>query len=128
MEKVCTACKVPKPLDQFFNNPLSADGLAYRCKRCVSDSAAASVTRMRLKVLAVLGGRCVRCDFDDQRALTIDHIAGGGCAHRKQEYGTGYGYYKRMLEDLTPYQALCWNCQHIKRIEEKEHRSAGSIL
>lgn len=33
--KVCTACNVHQPLDNFHNNRRNADGHAYTCKTCV---------------------------------------------------------------------------------------------
>jgi len=66
---------------------------------------------------------CAYCGFTDMRALTIDHIGGGGNAHRKQikrlSGGTFYCWLKR---NNYPggYQVLCANCQFIKRIVEGE--------
>src|SRR5437870_8547480 len=34
--------------------------------------------KLRRKVLLRLGSSCVRCGFDDERALQVDHINGGG--------------------------------------------------
>jgi hypothetical protein len=53
--------------------------------------------RMRLSVLEALGGECIRCGFDDKRALQIDHIKGE-----------------------NKYQLLCANCNWIKRVENNE--------
>lgn len=64
--------------------------------------------------------QCVRCGFGDIRALTIDHIAGGGHKHRK-EIKSIYPWLRR---NGYPggYQTLCMNCQFIKKIEEGENR------
>ena len=65
--------------------------------------------------------RCVRCGFEDIRALTIDHIAGNG-AQEKREKGTGEKFYYYLRKHGFPegYQTLCANCQFIKRVENKE--------
>jgi len=77
----------------------------------------------RNAIMDRLGHKCIRCGFEDPRALQIDHIDGGGRQHR---LAVGYGnrsYYKSILEDpnLTEkFQVLCANCNWIKRYEERE--------
>lgn len=66
---------------------------------------------------------CTKCGFDDIRALTLDHINGGGNQHRKKTNMIGGCYfYRRLRNDGFPkgYQTLCMNCQLIKKAENKE--------
>lgn len=68
---------------------------------------------------------CQRCEFRDVRALTVDHIDGGGCKHRKEVTGRPHGsldFYKWIIKNNFPpmFQILCSNCQSIKRWENKE--------
>lgn len=76
----------------------------------------------RNAILNLLGGRCVRCAFDDRRALQIDHVSGGG--RREQLIFGGGGYYARILEKVRAgsqdYQVLCANCNTIKKCERGE--------
>ena len=67
---------------------------------------------------------CVKCGFDDIRALTIDHIDGGGSKHIKElkmKRG-GSRFYNWLIKNNYPpgYQTLCMNCQLIKRFENNE--------
>lgn len=68
---------------------------------------------------------CVRCGFNDIRALSIDHIDGGG-KRQKEEIGVsrigGIGFYRWLIRNNFPegFQVLCMNCQFIKRIENHE--------
>lgn len=62
---------------------------------------------------------CVRCGFDDARALQIDHINGGGYRHLITS-GSHPKYYKSMLVEPEKYQILCANCNWIKRYEDQE--------
>ncbi len=64
---------------------------------------------------------CVKCGFDDIRALSIDHINGSGCTHRK-EIPSGTSMYLWLKRNNFPdgYQTLCMNCQYIKRITNGE--------
>jgi hypothetical protein len=67
---------------------------------------------------------CAKCGFNDIRALSIDHINGGGTKeiHRIQKEGDWF--YIRLRKEKFPegYQVLCMNCQFIKRHENKEYR------
>ena len=70
---------------------------------------------------------CVRCGFDDIRALSIDHINGNGAEERRR-LGVVHGrvnFYCWLQHEGYPdgYQTLCFNCQMIKKIENKEYGS-----
>ena len=81
--------------------------------------------RLRTEVLTHYGkGKCacVICGFDDDiRALSIDHLNGGGTQHRRSLSGTsGFGgkdFCRWLKRNGYPkgYQTLCMNCQFIKR-------------
>lgn len=73
----------------------------------------------RRRALMWLGGRCVKCGFNDLRAIQIDHVKGGGRQDRKT--GGMAAFYRRVIADTTgAYQALCANCNWIKRYEKRE--------
>ena len=79
--------------------------------------------RLRRKVLKTLGGHCIKCGFEDERALQIDHIEGGG----RQEHAAigARGIMMAVLIDSSPYQLLCANCNWIKRTERGEEHREG---
>ena len=84
-------------------------------------------SKLRYKIIKLLGRKCVKCGFQDVRALQIDHIDGGGSKERKQYKIGGYNYYKYILSlseiDMkSKYQILCANCNWIKRFENNEER------
>jgi hypothetical protein len=65
-------------------------------------------------------GVCVRCGFGDIRALTIDHINGGGNDHRRAVcHSHFYNWLKKNNYPLG-FQVLCMNCQRIKMHENEE--------
>lgn len=81
---------------------------------------------LRQAVIGALGGKCVRCGFEDSRALQIDHINGGG--HKEIKEGNYTGTYHRnvitsFLKEENKYQLLCANCNWIKRSENNEIRN-----
>ena len=80
--------------------------------------------RWREAVFAVLGNACVRCGFEDRRALQIDHVYGDAAEDRKRFCGGRYriAYFKRIIEHPDRYQILCANCNWIKRAENGEQR------
>lgn len=81
----------------------------------------------RRRALAKLGGRCANpaCQWlnadgsrgcTDERCLQIDHVKGGGNKERLSGVGHGWTFYRRVLADTEGlYQALCANCNWIKR-------------
>jgi hypothetical protein len=78
--------------------------------------------KKRNLMLFILGGKCVRCGFQDIRALQIDHINGGGIKERKLL--NTKDFHRKVLKSLknkeNKYQLLCANCNWIKRSENKE--------
>ena len=80
---------------------------------------------LRLKIVDLLGGKCVSCGYTDKRALVIDHIKNNGSIERK-EY-TRNGLLKRVLTHMDEYQVLCCNCNVIKRFIEGDLKNANSI-
>ena len=77
--------------------------------------------KKRQEVIKHLGSKCVRCSFNDWRALQIDHIEANGKSDTRI-MGSG-AYHLRVLKDKTgKYQLLCANCNWIKRYENSEHK------
>lgn len=87
------------------------------------------LAKKRLRVIRILGGKCVRCGFLDHRALQIDHINGDGCNERGNR-GASYIvmaiialFRQNKLDEIKRlYQLLCANCNWIKRYENGEWR------
>ena len=86
-----------------------------------------SEAKIKREVLAHYGNgalACVSCGFDDIRALSIDHINGGGTQHTEglNRHG-GAGFYRWLHKSGYPegYQVLCMNCQFVKRVEQREY-------
>jgi hypothetical protein len=88
----------------------------------------------KLEVLTHYGNNkcaCVKCGFDDIRALSIDHIDSNGAEQRKSLYkknkAGGIVFYKWLKKQGYPigYQTLCMNCQFIKRCEKREYKHRG---
>lgn len=78
---------------------------------------------LRINAIKVLGGKCIKCGFNDWRALQIDHIHGGGCEERR--HVNTRTIYKFVIEKpkeewINIYQLLCANCNQIKKREKRE--------
>jgi hypothetical protein len=65
---------------------------------------------------------CVKCGFNDIRALSIDHIDGSGADKRKERRSTGVNLYGWLKRNNYPegFQTLCMNCQAEKKILNRE--------
>lgn len=79
--------------------------------------------KQRKELLALLGDKCVRCGFDDWRALQVDHINGGG--NKENDGSNPIKYYRSVVLEIksgsTKYQLLCANCNWIKKYENNEN-------
>ena len=80
---------------------------------------------LKRRVLTHYGGGelvCVKCGFNDIRALSIDHLNNNGYEHRKEMKRTGVNFYRLLEKQEYPrgYQTLCMNCNFIKREVERE--------
>lgn len=80
-----------------------------------------SSTKLRLRLIEVYGGKCVRCGFLDGRALQLDHIQGDG--YKEKADKNYYRFLKRVTDnpDFERFQLLCANCNWIKRHENNEN-------
>ena len=77
--------------------------------------------KLRLEVIAFMGGNCIKCGFEDKRALQIDHIKGGGTKEKKNSNRNRELYYKEILQGKrSDLQLLCANCNWIKMHENGE--------
>lgn|SRR5574340_69787 len=76
---------------------------------------------IRQRVLDLLGHKCARCGFSDDRALQIDHINGNGRKDRGKCRSPHKFYEKVLVVGSAEYQILCANCNTIKRHEMDEN-------
>lgn len=136
--KICTTCNVLQVRENFHKSKIHHDGLSYYCKDCVretfknrykgryngrrtnySRSVPIKTAELRRQVFNMFGNKCLKCGFDDARALQIDHINGGGNKHVRSVFILTR--YRAILKDPTGFQLLCANCNWIKRYENKEY-------
>lgn len=79
--------------------------------------------RQRDRILKILGGECVKCGFNDNRALQIDHINGNGISDKGITKNNKWFNLveKSFLAQENKYQLLCANCNWIKKYENDEN-------
>lgn len=85
------------------------------------------VVRLTLKkdILTHYGNgqcKCIRCGFEDLRALTIDHVSGNGTKHRRSIRTGNFYSWLKYNNYPSGFQTLCGNCQLIKKDENRENR------
>lgn len=63
-----------------------------------------------------LGGYCIKCGFDDIRALDLEHKNGGGRKERRHMGGNNFYvyYFTHPDEARKKLQVFCSNCNRIK--------------
>lgn len=81
--------------------------------------------KIKLEMISAYGGKCVICGESRPECLTIDHVDGGGCEHRRSigGYGSGgssfYNWLKIQGWPQNEYRLLCWN-DNCKSTEKKK--------
>lgn len=66
--------------------------------------------KLRQEILTILGGVCACCGENRSVFLCIDHINGGGSAHRKSVGSKILKDIKRQGVPKDKYRVLCCNC------------------
>lgn len=96
--------------------------LAHRVSECKKQRARMLALKTEVIRHYSPSGTCQNegCNFSDIRALTIDHIDGGGNKHRRQLFpntprGAGNAIYRWLKNAGYPdgFRVLCMNCQFI---------------
>jgi hypothetical protein len=122
----CGRCKIAKELTEFSVSHY-AGRLRNLCKSCESDTVGHHEAvrranrnweyRLRLKVIAGLGGACECCGETEPHFLSIDHVGGWGIVHRKQMKHKQRKLLSHIIELGFPkdkFQLECWCC-HMAR-------------
>jgi Zn ribbon nucleic-acid-binding protein len=133
LRSICKLCYSIICKKRYINNKLSILCRTKKHSRVVKQ-----------KVLKHYGKgvvACVKCGYNDTRALSIDHINGNGIEHLKSigmfsntRSGGGYQFYLWLIRNNFPegYQTLCMNCQWVKRETNNElgvrPSSIGTVL
>lgn len=99
MQRQCNDCNKLKDLKFFNKDSWRKLGRAYTCKSCMSIRGKHRTPEQKLKraelvaketrkakayIYKVLGNKCCKCGFVDERALQLDHINGDGFKDRKK--------------------------------------------
>jgi hypothetical protein len=132
-DKFCTSCKQEKCVNDFSYNPCQKDGRANWCKDCHRKDAQRRNNanpdyykqvsyrkriKLRYAVLSHYSGGvpiCACCKETEIKFLCIDHMNGGGNAHRKTLPRGFYIYqWLKNQEYPTGFQVLCHNCNMAK--------------
>lgn len=103
----------PAPVCPRCRTRPAASGWSY-CEVCIETS---RLYRHRLKadVIEGYGGACRCCGEAEPQFMTLDHIDGGGSAHKKAVNGNQMIYsFLRANNYPSGYQLLCFNCNSAK--------------
>ena len=110
----CQPCRSASTLSWAERNPEKRRELARR-------SATVSHRRRRAEAIEAYGGACKCCGESEPAFLTIDHIDGGGNAHRRTLTADGSiagssNFYRWLKNQGWPegFQLLCHNCNFAK--------------
>lgn len=69
---------------------------------------------VKLAIIELFGGKCLRCGNDDPRVLQLNHISGNGRQERKSNFYRRILRGERLTDDL---ELLCANCNLVYEYE-----------
>ena len=117
-------CMVDKEEHNSYMRKYREDNPDY--EKSLNEHNKRNYKKLRDKILDLLGRECVKCPYNDSRALQIDHIQGDARLDRIRFGNIGWKMYRYYLEHTDEakqkLQILCANCKWIKRHENKETR------
>lgn len=124
--KRCAFCKIHKDLESFNKNRSMRDGLSPYCRACdkargiiyirenppkrgVESKSSLWFGKLKTLVIDGYGASCSCCREHRRPFLTLDHVHGGGGAHRRKDKII---HYKDARDRAFPpdYRVLCYNC------------------
>lgn len=121
---LCVDCSTPTPKSRCekcskrWRRPVKSTK-ATRKKRAVDQRQERRA--LRIELLDRAGGACARCNFDDWRALQVDHVNGDGYKEKRKPVTTRAELERRLARVLAgELQVLCANCNWIKFYEKRE--------
>jgi hypothetical protein len=130
LDSYCRSCRANKRKLFRVNNPEKVKAktkeIYYKHQDVLMEKAKNGHKNTKLEVFTRYSNgtpTCKQCGFSDLRALSIDHINGGGLKHRRLlGISGGSGFYHWLKRNNYPegYQVLCMNCQYIKKETNKE--------
>jgi hypothetical protein len=99
---------------EICSNSLKKNATSSICATCRRRITKRNYTRrLKEQVIAHYGGVCACCGIDAIEFLSIDHIYGGGTAHRRElNIGGGTPMYIWLQKQNYPkgFRVLCHNC------------------
>lgn len=138
--KLCTKCKASKPLEEFYKNVRSKDGLQHRCivcvKACEKEAYGNDVRKEQIKSVNsknslrnqelfwqyLLRHPCVDCGESNPLTLEMDHVVRLNDGKVKRVSGMLHGGFAwRTIEaEIAKCEVRCASCHTIRTAEQNE--------
>ena len=118
--KVCSICKVEKPIDEFYSQKGHKFGVMSLCKQCFNHLCIKRWKNRKKKYVQLLGGECEMCHtkLTNSNASIFDF-------HHMNPEDKEYSWSKlRLMSDikirteLAKCQLLCSNCHRLIHYDE----------
>ena len=122
---VCTDCETDKPASEFYTNNKQCKPCARLRSKLRYQANKEKLAKFhylrrmgyKLEAFEAYGGiRCVCCKEEHPDFLVLDHVDGGGTAHRENRAGAEfYRHLKNLGYPQEPrLQVMCFNCNAAK--------------
>lgn len=123
----CIKCLKYKPISEFYYRDSKKKKLRSYCKECNKSDSQAYWQKLKKDVLTNYSCEpfpiCNWCEETDLDRLCLDHVNGGGNAHRKSLKKSFYVYLRDNNYPTNPsLQVLCAECNNIKETIMNERK------
>lgn len=110
----CPDCQRALPLGDFHLRRDRKSATRGHCKACSDKRTKAERVALKQQVFDHYGHACACCGEAEPEFMTIDHMAGGGNAHRREIGSAGLYRHLRARGFPPGFQTLCFNCNWSK--------------
>jgi predicted HNH restriction endonuclease len=113
--KVCSSCKIEKPISEFYPQKTHKYGVMSMCKNCFNKLCNDRWIKRKKQYISLLGGECTKCHikFDGNNYAIFDF-------HHTDPSAKEYNWAKlrlytdaRIKEELAKCQLVCSNCHRL---------------
>lgn len=113
MKRLCNSCGIEKNIEDLL--PSRGNRLIHRCYQCERKYRRSLQASTRREVISHYSDdtlRCGCCGENRFEFLTLDHVEGGGNAHRREVGKNSIMFWRWLKNQGYPpgYRVLCYNC------------------
>ena len=117
--RFCRDCKEELTGDNSYTY-VKKNGASY-CKKCANIRKARSLRERKIQIVSHLGGKCVRCGYNNYYGALHVHHKNPEQKHKNFRHIRSWSW-NRVLQEIENCELLCANCH------AEEHKSDAGLV